>query len=47
MAKGNGIDLENFSMKKMKCKKKRVNKRKIKINMGGVNHEEAEKGKKG
>ena len=36
MAKGNGIDLENFSMKKMKCKKKRVNKRKIKINMGGL-----------
>ena len=34
MAKGNGIDLENFSMKKRKCEKKRVNKRKIKIIMG-------------
>ena len=35
MAKGNDIDLENISMKKWKCEKKRVNKRKTKIIMGG------------
>ena len=34
MAKGNDIDLENISMKKWKCEKKRVNKRKTKIIMG-------------
>ena len=33
MAKGNDIDLENISMKKWKCEKKRVNKRKTKIIM--------------
>ena len=32
---GNGIDLDNISIKKRKCKKKRVNKRKTKIIMGG------------
>ena len=37
MAKGNDIDLENISMKKWKCEKKRVNKRKTKIIMGGKN----------
>ena len=37
MAKGNDIDLENISMKKWKCEKKRVNKRKSKIiKEGGV-----------
>ena len=36
MAKGNDIDLEAISMKKWKCEKKRVNKRKTKIIMGGV-----------
>ena len=35
MAKGNDIDLEVISMKKWKCEKKRVNKRKTKIIMGG------------
>ena len=34
MAKGNDIDLEAISMKKWKCEKKRVNKRKTKIIMG-------------
>ena len=34
MAKGNDIDLEVISMKKWKCEKKRVNKRKTKIIMG-------------
>ena len=33
MAKGNDIDLENIFMKKWKCEKKRVNKRKTKIIM--------------
>ena len=33
MAKGNDIDLEVISMKKWKCEKKRVNKRKTKIIM--------------
>ena len=33
MAKGNDIDLEKISMKKWKCEKKRVNKRKTKIIM--------------
>ena len=40
MAKGNDIDLENISMKKWKCEKKRVNKRKTKIIMGGKHMEE-------
>lgn len=35
MAQNQGIDLDNISMKKRKCKKKRVNKRKTKIIMGG------------
>ena len=39
MAKGNDIDLENISMKKWKCEKKRVNKRKTKIIMGGFCYE--------
>ena len=34
MVKGNDIDLENIFMKKWKCEKKRVNKRKTKIIMG-------------
>ena len=33
MVKGNDIDLENIFMKKWKCEKKRVNKRKTKIIM--------------
>lgn len=37
MAKGNDIDLDEISMKKRKCEKKRVNKRKTKIIMGGQN----------
>ena len=40
MAKGNDIDLENISMKKWKCEKKRVNKRKTKIIMGGKEYKE-------
>ena len=36
MAKGNDIDLDNISMKKRKCKKKRVNKRKTKIIMEAI-----------
>ena len=35
MVRGNDIDLDEISMKKRKCEKKRVNKRKIKIIMGG------------
>ena len=35
MTKGDDIDLDEISMKKRKCEKKRVNKRKTKIIMGG------------
>jgi hypothetical protein len=47
MAMGNGIDLQDLSMKKRKSEKKRVNKRKINIIMGGQSNDQKRRAETG